>query len=125
MFHTARRARESAKRADCSLSYIRNVWKATTPLGFVTEMTGDEVGRVRVVKTPVDSPAVLPHTDRRTMLWRDVWWLRNRPRLGRVEVLGADRRTGIHLHYDRVAFKRAAELVVDYSGFGPPPDRHV
>jgi hypothetical protein len=57
---------------------------------------------------------------RRTMLWRDVWILRNRPWLGRFEVLAADRRTGIHLHYDRVAFKRALELVLDYGGFRPP-----
>lgn len=56
---------------------------------------------------------------RRTMLWRDVLFLRNRPWLGRFELLAADRRTGIHLHYDRVAFKRAFELVVQYGGFRP------
>lgn len=56
---------------------------------------------------------------RRTMLWREVWFLRNRPWLGRLDLLAADRRTGIHLHYDRVAFKRAFELVVDYGGFRP------
>jgi hypothetical protein len=54
------------------------------------------------------------------MLWREVWFLRNRPWLGRFELLAADRRTRIALHYDRVAFKRAFELVVDYGGFRPP-----
>jgi hypothetical protein len=53
------------------------------------------------------------------MLWRDVWWLRNRPWLGRVELLSPDRRSGIHVHYDRVAFQRAAELIIGYGGFRP------
>ena len=70
--------------------------------------------------SPFAISQVWPDGTRYTMLWRDVWCLRNRPGLGLVEVLGADRRTGIHLHYDRVAFKRAVELVLQYGGFQPP-----
>ena len=69
--------------------------------------------------SPFAISQVWPDGTRRTMFWRDVWFLRNRPWLGRFELLAADRRTGIHLHYDRVAFKRALELVIDYGGFRP------
>jgi hypothetical protein len=69
--------------------------------------------------SPFAISQVWPDGTRRTMRWREVWFLRNRPWLGRFELLAADRRTGIHLHYDRVAFKRAFELVVDYGGFRP------
>lgn len=70
--------------------------------------------------SPFAISQVWPDGTRRTMLWRDVWIVRNRPWLGRFEVLAGDRRTGIHLHYDRVACKRALELVLDYGGFRPP-----
>jgi hypothetical protein len=90
-----------------ALTTIVVAWQRSTLLASAIEIS------------PFAISQVWPDGTRRTMLWRDVWWLRNRPWLGRVELLSPDRRSGIHVHYDRVAFQRAAELIIDYGGFRP------
>ena len=62
---------------------------------------------------------VHPNGLRRTLLWRDARWLLNRPRLGRVEVTSAQGGDFIAVHYQRLEFARALELVVEYGGFHP------
>jgi hypothetical protein len=71
--------------------------------------------------SPFAISEVHPSGARRTLLWRDAGWLLNRSRRGRVEVATPDKRGTIAVHYRRLEFLRALQLLLDYGGFGPPP----
>ena len=60
---------------------------------------------------------VHPDGSRRTIGFHKALELRNRPRLGRVELREQGSTDYIAIHYDRIGFERALDRILEYGGF--------
>jgi hypothetical protein len=67
--------------------------------------------------TPFAVAEIHPDGARRVILFNQPLQLRNRPRLGRVELRGTGDDRFIPLDYDRIGFQRALDRVLTFGGF--------
>ncbi len=67
--------------------------------------------------SPYTIAEIDPDEKRRSIRWDQALRLRNRPRLGRLELSTADGRERIDIDYDRIGVQRALQRVLEYGGF--------
>lgn len=70
--------------------------------------------------TPFTLVEIHPDGSRRVIAFNQPLQLRNRPRLGRLELRAVGDATYIRIDYDRVGFQRLLDKVLTYGGFREP-----